>query len=117
MHGFAHGNARGAGHDFCNLFCAYHRAQQARRIRFAFLGFFSLSILELLFKFWQRAVLQLSHLVEIAFARELFDLKAQLVNLFFDVRTALGLGFFSLPNFFQISRLFSEFYDFFVDQA
>ena len=118
LHQFGHGNAGGAGHDFGDFFGTHLGAQQARalfgRVPVVFAG---IGIFQALFQLGQLAVLQLGHFVEVALAFELFHLNAAALDLLFDLRPALGLGFFRFPNVFQIGVFFLQLDDFFFNQG
>ena len=117
LHHFGHRNARCTADNFCNFFRAYLGAKQPRRRACCRVEFIGLGFFQKLLELWQLAVLQLGHFVEIALARELFNLLAQLVNLLSNVLTTLSLGFFCLPNFLQIGSFFFQAHDFFFDQT
>ena len=117
LHHFGHWNACCAAHHFGNFFCANLGSQQPRDGSCCWVQFIGLRLLEELLQLRQFAVLQLSDLVEVAFARELFDLLAQLVYFFAHILTALGLGFFCFPNFFEVCSFFFEADNFFLNQA
>ena len=117
LHHFGHGNAGGTADNFCNFFGAHLGAKQPRRSACYRIELIGLRFFQQLFEFWQLAVLQLGHFVEIALSSELFNLLAQLVNFFANVLTALRLGLFCLPNFFQIGSFFFQTDNFLFDQA
>ena len=117
LHHFGHGNAGGTADNFCNFLGAHLGAKQPRRSACCRIEFIGLRFFQKLFKLWQLAVLQLGHFVEIALASELFNLLAQLVNFLANVLTALRLGLFCLPNFFQIGSFFFQTDNFFFDQT
>ena len=116
LHHFGHRNPGGTADHFGNFFGTYLGAQQAMTARRALAAFFGLRFFELFFQFRQLSVLQFGHFVEITVTGMRFDLLAQLIDFFTHMLTALGLGFFGSPDFFQIGSLFAQLDDFFFDQ-
>jgi hypothetical protein len=64
----------------------------------------------------QLAVLDFGHLVPFVLALQLRQLKLQLVDLFLDVRTALHLCLFGLPDFIEVVVLAFQLEQFLLDQ-
>eukprot|EP01136_Pigoraptor_vietnamica_P037821 Opistho-1_new@106316 len=117
LHQLGDRDAGGARHHLGDLFGADQRAQQRRLAVDPALGLLGLRVLELLLQLRQLAVLQLGDLVEVALALELLDLRADAVDVFLQVRRALGRGLLGLPHLVQIGRLALELRDVLLDQA
>ena len=99
LHHFGHWNASSPADHFGNFLGPDLGAQQAMTRAGLLTRFFGLGFFQQLFQFRQLAVLKLSDLVEIAFARMRLDLLSQLIDLLTHVLTALRLRLLSAPDF------------------
>ena len=117
LHHLGHRNASGPRDHFGNFLSAYLGAQQAVHSFFTRCRLFGLDFFECFFQSRQLAVLQFRHFVEVALARQIFDLLAQLVNFFTDLLASLSLGFLGMPDFLQVSGFFFKLVNFLFNQG
>ena len=117
LHHLGDRNAGGAADDLGDFLGADLRAHQFWRFAGPLVGLAVLRGFQPFFKFWQLAVLQFGHLVEVALAGKFFNLKTNAVALFQQALGALVLGFFGLPDFIKVGNFLLQLDDFFLDQA
>ena len=115
LHHLADRNAGGATDHFGDFLGADLGAQQL--VFGLFFRVDRVSRLQLPLKLRQLAILQLGHLVELAFALQPRDLCLDPVDFFLDVRRTQHGGFFRFPDFLQIGILLLQLDQFFLDQS
>ncbi|MNX20476.1 hypothetical protein D3C86_504210 [compost metagenome] len=107
---FRHRDAGPLRHNFSDFFFSHLAAQQLV-LALAVL----VDHLQAAFQIRDHPVLQFSHTVEVTFTARGFQFLPRLLDLLLNLRRTLHLGFFRVPDFFQIGILAFEADDFFLE--